>query len=103
MTFGDIGVLLPNGGGAEHYKAVLAMPDVIAPKGFKGWTPSKFGKIKSFERTLPEDSHLAGQDLFGQEVTINEGNFEFKCMVVNQQELLSTFFLSSSIVRRTNC
>ena len=103
VKLGDMGVLLPHGGGAEHYRAVLTMPDQITPKGVIGWTPVKFGSNFSFERSLPEDSHQVGRDLFAQEVTISEGDFEGKCMVVNQQDLLCTFILSSPFVRRTSC
>ena len=99
VKLGDMGVLLPQGGGAEHYRAVLAMPDEITPKGvIVGWTPKKFGTNLSLELTLREDSDLVGRDLFAQEVAISAGDLKGKCMVVNQQELLSTFFPSSRVV-----
>ena len=103
VKLGDMGVLLPHGGGAEHYRAVLAMPDQITPKGVIGWTPVKFGTTPSTELSLPEDSHQEGRDLFAQELTITEGNVECKCIVVNQQELLVTFIRSSPIVPKKSC
>ena len=104
VKLGDMGVLLPHGGGAEHYKAVLAMPDQITPKGVIGWTPKKFGTNFSFEFSLREDSCHVGRDLFAEEMTISEGDLECKYMVVNQQDLLSTLFPSSPAAQRaTSC
>ena len=102
VKIGSLGILLPHGGTAEHYSDVQSSPDKISPKGVIGWFPAKFGASQSFELSLHEDSVHVGRDLFGQEITIAHGDFERKCMVVNQQELLSVFLPSSPVVRRTD-
>ena len=103
VKIGNMGVFLPHGGTAEHYRAVLEMPDQIKPIGLLGWHPSKFGTNGLFDLSLRKDSTQVGNDLFGQEVTIAGDGFERKCIVVNQQESLCTFMPSSPTVRRTGC
>ena len=103
VKIGDLGVLLPHGGSADHYKKVQDLPDKILPKELIGWYPRKFGESKSFELSLRQDSPHLGRDLFGQEITISHGDFERKCMVVNQHELLGTYLPSSPVVRRPDC
>ena len=102
VKIGDLGVLLPHGGTAEHYLEVRDMPDKIRPKGVIGWFPSRFGASNSAELSLREDSMHVGRDHFGQEITIAHGDLERKCVLVNQQELLGTFLPSSPVVRRTD-
>ena len=96
----DHGILLPHGGSADHYREVQELHDIIIPKGFIGWYPIKFGSSESFDLTLRKNSHHLGRDLFGQEITISNDDFERKCMVVNQQGLLGTYLPSSRVVRR---
>ena len=102
VKIGSLGVLLPHGGTAEHYSDIQDLPDKITAKGVIGWHPAKFGASKSFEHSLHADSAHVGLDLFGQEMRIAHGDFERKCMVVNQQKLLGTFLPSSPVVRRTD-
>ena len=103
VKMGEMGVLLPHGGDAEHYEAVIEMPDKIRPREIVGWRPSKFGTNPSIDLTLREDSHLADQDLFGQEMTIQHDKIARKCMVVNQQGFLCTFIASSLSIPRAAC
>ena len=101
VKIGDLGVILPHGGNAEHYAEVLDLPDKIQPKGVIGWLPSKFGASSSFELSLRENSVHVDSDLFGEEITISHDDLERRIMVVNQQGLVSTFLPSSPVVRRT--
>ena len=96
-------VLLPQGGTAEHYKKVVALPDemTVSRKGLIGWKPAKFGARFSFELSLPANSPLVGSDLFGREVTLSDGEQEWRFIVANQDALVSTF-LPASRPRRSD-
>ena len=93
VKLGRQGVLLPQGGTAERYQELMALPDEIAvpPTELVGWTPKRFGRSFSFELSLPKNSPLVGRDLFGRNVTEVIGEHEWRFVVVSQDGLVSTF------------
>ena len=104
VKMGSMGVLLPHGGTANHYREVVELPDQIKFMGrLRWWKPEKFGKKLSFELSLREDSDQVDRDLFGSELTVSMGELEQRCIVVNQQGLFTTFIPFGPTTRRSVC
>ena len=98
----SMGVLLPHGGTAEHYREVVELPDQIKIVGrLRWWRPEKSGEKPSFELSLREDSGQVDKDLFGSELTVSVGEREQRCIVVNQQGLICTFIPFGPTTRRS--
>ena len=92
VKIGSIAVLLPHGGSANHYGEVVELAAQIKTVGdLRGlrYKPVSFGRRA--ELSLPKDSALVGQDLFGRDLTAPVDGHERRLVVANQQGLISTF------------
>ena len=106
VKIGSMGVLLPHGSTAKHYREVVDLPDQINIVGDLrrlGWRPAKFGQQFSFELPLRKDSDQVDKDLFGSELTVPVGEYERRCVVVNQQGLVCTVMPFGPKTRRNGC
>ena len=106
VKIGGIVVLLPHGGTANHYREVVELAEQIKTvgdlRGLRG-RPTKFGEGFSRELTLRKDSGQADKDLFGSEFTVPVGEYERRCVVVNQQGLVCTVMPFGPKIRRNGC
>ena len=102
VKIGDACVLLPHDGNKIAFEEVENLPDNVNFRLEMGWYPKKFGQGNSIEIPLRSGSDLENRNLFGQEVTIEQGDFEYKFMVVSQNGLTCTFLPSSSAIPRSS-
>ena len=101
VKISDACVLLPRGGSDVAYEEVANLPDTVRFHLEIGWYPNKFGEAKSIELPLKEGSDLEYKNLFGREVTVEQGGFEHKLMVANQNGLMCVFLPSGSAIQST--
>ena len=102
VKIGDACVLLPPDGNKIAFEEVETLPDNVNFRLEMGWYPKKFGEGNSIEIPLRSGSGLENSNLLGQEVTIEQGDFEYKFMVVSQSGLTCTFLPSSSAILRSS-
>lgn len=95
VKVGSMVGLLPHGGSANHYGEVVELADQIETTGDLGglrglrYKPVSFGRRA--ELSLPKDSSLIGQDIFGRDLIVPVDGHERRLVVANQQGLVSTF------------
>lgn len=98
VKIGDSCVLLPRGGSHIAYEEVENLSDRISFHLEVGWYPKKFGEGNPIEFLLRKGSEHEYRNLFGEEITVEKCDFEWKFMVVNQNGLMCTFLPSSSAI-----
>ena len=102
VKIGDACVFLPHDGNKMVFEEMENLPDNVNFRLEMGWYPKKFGEGNSIELPLRSGLELEYRNLFGQELTIEQGDFEYKFMVVSQNGLTCTFLPSSSAIPRSS-
>ena len=98
VKLGPVGVILPHGGAFEKYDELVNSSDPIS--SFKPiWNTASFGRAPSFDFELPAQQPFRGKDLFGQELTFAIEQYEYRAVVVYQQDLLITVLATSNPIR----
>ena len=85
-----LGVLLPRGGDAGHFRRVYEMPDQIDVRFRRGWYPASFGKTVAQELSLSPDREPRNEDLFGRQGLAKANGKQCRYIVVNQHGLICT-------------